>query len=120
MRFYLFGENSRKMGVRQRAAGLIYACLSLANVTTTAALALVPIAMASGQPLIVSPRPESLRPLLCMAIACVTSEWLDDCVVSLVTGYRIAVSEGHAAYWIAPCKPIKQLPIQNFPVVHVG
>lgn len=104
MGFYLFGERARKMTVRQRAAGLIAACLSLANLTTTVALMLLPIVMLLGRPLIVTPNQQSLRMLLSMAIASIISEWLDDLIVSLITGYKIAMSEGHASYWMAPCK----------------
>ena len=104
MRFYLFGEPSGKMAIRQRFAGLIYTLLSVTNIITTLALLAVPVSLWSGRPLVVYPGEEDLRTLLGLAIACLTSEWLDDCVVSLLTGYRIAVAEGHAAYWKAPCE----------------
>ena len=56
------------------------------------------------------PNGDSLRNLLALAIASIMSEWVDDLVVSLVTGYRVAVAEGHATYWIAPCKftPVRE------------
>ena len=104
MRFYLFGEPSSQMGIRQRFAGLIYTLLSFTNVLTTLALLAIPVSLWSGHPVVVYPSDRDLRNLLGLAFACVTSEWLDDCVVSLVTGYRIAVAEGHASYWIAPCE----------------
>ena len=103
MRFYLFGDPSRKMGIRQRGAGLVYVLLSLANVLTTISLLAIPASLWSGHPLIVYPAEEDLRTLLTLAIACVTSEWVDDLIVSLVTGYKVAMAEGHAVYWIAPC-----------------
>ena len=104
MSFYLFGEPSRKMGFRQRGAGLIYVLLSFSHILTTIALLAIPVSLWSGSPLVVYPTEGSLRGLLTLAIASVISEWLDDLVVSLVTGYRVAVAEGHTTYWIAPCK----------------
>ncbi len=114
MRFYLFGDPSRKMGFRQRGAGLVYVLLSFSHILTTIALLAIPVTLWSGSPLVVYPDEESLRSLLAMAIASVTSEWVDDLVVSLVTGYRVAVAEGHAAYWIAPCKSTPFCEIQSF------
>ena len=104
MQFYLFGDPSRKMGFRQRGAGLVYVLLSFSHVLTTIALLAIPVSLWSGSPLVVYPTDDSLRNLLALAIASVMSEWVDDLVVSLVTGYRVAVAEGHATYWIAPCK----------------
>ena len=104
MRFYLFGDPSRRMGFRQRSAGLVYVLLSFSNILTTIALLAIPVSLWSGSSLIVYPNEDSLRSLLALAVASVMSEWVDDLVVSLVTGYRVAVAEGHATYWIAPCK----------------
>ena len=91
------------MSIRQRLAGLIYSLLSIINILTTIALLAIPASLWSGRSLVVYPDEAALRTLVGLAIACVITEWLDDCVVSLITGYRIAVAEGHAAYWIAPC-----------------
>ena len=104
MQFYLFGDPSRKMGFRQRGAGLVYVLLSFSHILTTIALVAIPVSLWSGSPLVVYPNEGSLRNLLALAIASVMTEWMDDLVVSLVTGYRVAVAEGHATYWIAPCK----------------
>ena len=104
MQFYLFGDPSRKMGLRQRGAGIVYVLLSFCHVLTTIALLAIPVSLWSGSPLVVCPNEDSFRSLLALAIASVMSEWVDDLVVSLVTGYRVAVAEGHATYWIAPCK----------------
>ena len=114
MRFYLFGDPSRKMGFRQRGAGLIYVLLSFSHILTTIALLAIPVSLWSGSPLVVYPTEDSLRGLLALAIASITSEWLDDLVVSLVTGYRVAVAEGHATYWIAPCKLTPSFETQSF------
>ena len=114
MRFYLFGEPSRKMGFRQRAAGLIYVLLSFSHILTTIALLAIPVSLWSGSPLVVYRTKDSLRGLLALAIASVASEWLDDLVVALVTGYRVAVAEGHATYWIAPRKLTPSFEAQSF------
>lgn len=42
IRFYLFGEPSSKMAIRQRFAGLIYTLLSITNIITTLTLLAVP------------------------------------------------------------------------------
>ncbi len=103
MRFYLWGEASRKLTVRQRLTGLIYTILSFSNISTTISLLIAPITLLSGSPLIIYSTKEECRTLLRLAFVCMASEWLDDCIVSLITGYRIAMCEGHAAYWISPC-----------------
>ncbi|KAI4152494.1 MAG: hypothetical protein L6R39_001800 [Caloplaca ligustica] len=95
MGFYLFGAKARAMSFKQRAAGLIAVCLSLANITTTVALILLPVVMLLRRPLIAASHQNSLRTLLLMANASIISEWLDDCGVALITGYRTAMSEGH-------------------------
>ena len=104
MHFYLFGDKSRHMGVRQRMIGLIYVILSLCNILTTVGMATLLSSIASGQPLIVFRDDGELRVLIRLACMAILSEWLDDCVVAIVTGYRAAISEGHINYWIAPCK----------------
>lgn len=104
MRFYLFGPHSQKLSLRQKGVGLIYTFASLANILTTLALVLLPLVLLSGYPLVVSPNTDQLRGLLLLAIAYAISEWIDDCTMALITGYKIAVSEGHATYWIAPCR----------------
>lgn len=104
MRFYIFGEKARNLSVRQRSAGLIATCIPLANISTTVAVILLPVVILFGRPLIVSSDQGSFRTLLSMANASLVCEWLDDLVVSLITGYKIAFSEGHTSHWIAPCE----------------
>ena len=104
MKFYLWGEASSKMTVRQRMIGLIYTILALSHISTTMSLLITPVALLSGSPLVIYSGKEELRVLLRLAFVCMAAEWLDDCIVSLITGYRIAICEGHAAYWISPCK----------------
>ena len=106
MRFYLFGQKSGNMSLRQRGAGLIAALESLANIPIAVALGLLPIVMLTGHPLIVSTDHHNLRVLLFLAIASVISEWLDNCAVALITGHKTAISESYASYWMVPCKSI--------------
>jgi len=91
------------MGFRQRLTGLIYVVLSFCNILATVGMATLIMSIASDRPLVVYQSKEDFRLLVQLVSATVISEWLDDCVVSLVTGYRIAISEGHVNYWIAPC-----------------
>lgn len=91
------------MGLRQRLIGLIYVIMSFCNILTTVGMATLIISIASDRPLVVYRSKEDFRLLVQLVSAAVISEWLDDCVVGLVTGYRIAISEGHVNYWIAPC-----------------
>lgn len=104
MRFYLYGEASKKMGLRQRLIGLIYVIVSLCNILTTVAMATLIMSLASSRYLIVYQTKAEFKILTQLTCAAFISEWLDDCVVGLITGYRIAISEGHVNYWIAPCK----------------
>lgn len=104
MRFYLWGEPSNKMTFRQRMMGLIYTVLSFSNISTTIALLIGPFTLLSGYPLVAYSTEDELRVLLRLVFVCMVSEWLDDCIVALITGYRIAMCEGHAAYWISPCE----------------
>lgn len=92
------------MNLRQRAVGLIYVILSLANILTTAGMVTLLISLGSGRPLIVYRSHKDLLTLVQLICAAVITEWLDDFIGGLITGYRIAVSEGHVNYWIAPCK----------------
>ncbi|KAI9893875.1 MAG: hypothetical protein M1814_005428 [Vezdaea aestivalis] len=104
MRFYIFGDKVKKLSFRQRCAALIATTLSLTNISTTVSLILLPLAMLLGRPLVISPNHQGHRRLLSMVVAAVMSEWLDVYVVSLITGYKIAMSETYATYWAAPCK----------------
>lgn len=104
MRFYLYGEHARKMNLRQRAIGLIYVFMSLCNIISTVGMVTLLISISSGLPLVVYGSKVEFRILVHSVCACILTEWLDDCVLSLITGYRIAISEGHISYWISPCK----------------
>lgn len=104
MRFYLYGERARRMGLRQRLIGLIYVLLSLCNILTTIGMGTLLIAISTKKSLVFYSDSSQLRRLIQLVCACVITEWLDDCVVALITGYRIAISEGHVNFWIAPCK----------------
>lgn len=104
MRFYLYGEHAQKMDFRQRSVGLIYVLLSLCNVITTIGMVTLLISIFSGLPLVAYKSEEDFHTLVRLVCACIITEWLDDCVVALLTGYRIAISEGHVNCWIAPCK----------------
>lgn len=104
MRFYLYGEHAQKMNLRQRAVGLIYVLLSLCNLITTIGMVTLLISISSGLPLIAYKSEADFHTLLQLVCVSVMAEWLDDCIVALLTGYRIAISEGHCNYWIAPCK----------------
>lgn len=104
MRFYLYGKNSRKMNLRQRLTGLVYVMLSFCNILTTFGMATLLLSIASGRPLVVYEGNKDYRTLVQLVCTFVISEWLDDCAVGLITGYRTAISEGHMNYWIAPCK----------------
>lgn len=94
------------MGLRQRLTGLIYVFVSFCQILTTFGMATLLLSIASGRPLIMYGCNEDFRTLVQLVCAVVISEWLDDCVIGLITGYRTAVSEGHMNYWIAPCKKI--------------
>lgn len=104
MRFYLYGEYAQKMDLRQRSVGLIYVLLSLCNLITTIGMVTLLISISSGLPLVAYKSEADLHTLIHFVCACIVTEWLDDCVIALLTGYRIAISEGHVNCWIAPCK----------------
>ncbi|KAL8787260.1 MAG: hypothetical protein Q9213_002308 [Squamulea squamosa] len=106
MRFYVYGENSRKMNLRQRLTGLFYVILSLGNILTTFGMVTLLLSIASGRPLVVYKHKQDFRTLVQLVCALTISEWLDDYFVGLITGYGIAISEGHINYWIAPCKKV--------------
>lgn len=103
MGWYIYGEKSQHMSFRQRLTGLIYALLSLCNIVTTLSILVIPFILYSGSPLVVFTQKNDLCILLRLISFFVITEWLDDCIVSLITGYRIALSEGHATFWISPC-----------------
>ena len=92
------------MSIKQRVIGLIYVVHTVGNIFTTLSILAMPPALLSGQPLVVYSRKEELRLLLRFAFAFTISEWLDDCIVALIVGYSIAVSEAHATFWISPCR----------------
>lgn len=92
------------MDLRQRLVGIIYVMVSLLNILTTACMATLLLTLASGRPLIVYRNHKDLYTLVQLNSAAVFTEWLDDFIGGLITGYRIAVSEGHVNFWIAPCK----------------
>ena len=101
MRSYLFAEPSSKMAIRQRFAALIYNLLSVTNIITTLALLAVPVSYGLVDHWLSTRAKGIFGPSLDWPLrASQVNGW----VVSLVTGYRIAVAEGHAAYWIAPCE----------------
>lgn len=104
MNFYFFGDKNRHMGLRQRMVADIYVILSLCNMLTAVGMATLLVSLASGKPLIAFQDDGELRALIRLACMATICEWLDDCVVALVTGYQIAISEGHINYWIAPCR----------------
>lgn len=91
------------MSVKQRIIGLIYVIHSICNVFTTLSMLVMPLALLSGQPLVIYSGKDDLRLLLWSAFAFTFSEWLEDCIVALVVSYSTAVAENHATYWIAPC-----------------
>lgn len=103
MNWYLYSGKLRHMSAKQRLTGLIYALLSVCHIFTTMSILTIPIVLSSGQPLIIYAGKEDLRILLRLVSCFVITEWLDDCIVSLITGYRIALSEAHATFWISPC-----------------
>lgn len=104
MRFYLYGDNPRLMGLRQRAVGLVYVLLSLCHILTTMGMATLLIALSTGKELVLYDTNSELRRLEQLIGACLIADWLDDCIVAIITGYRIAISEGHFNCWIAPCE----------------
>ena len=104
MGWYMYGSKSRGMSIRQRLTGLIYSLLSISNIFTTISVLIMPFVFYSGLPLVVYARKDDLRILVRLVCTFAVCEWLDDCIVGLITGYRIAVSEGHATLWISPCK----------------
>lgn len=110
MRFYLYGEYAQKMDLRQRSVGLIYVLLSLCNLITTIGMVTLLISIFSGLPLVAYKSEADFHTLVRLVCACIVTEWLDDCVVALLTGYRIAISESHVNCWIAPCKQQYQAP----------
>ena len=103
MRFYLFGVKARQMGLRQRIIGLIYAILSLCNILTTTGMITLLLSLSTGKELILYKDNSELRRQVQLVCTCILAEWIDDSFVALITGYRIAISEGHINYWIAPC-----------------
>ena len=105
------------MNLLQRAVGLIYVLLSLCNLITTIGMVTLLISISSGLPLIAYKSEADFHTLLQLVCVCVMTEWLDDCVVALLTGYRIAISEGHCNYWIAPCKQHIRLTVNGFAYV---
>ncbi|KAL9126718.1 MAG: hypothetical protein Q9175_007875, partial [Cornicularia normoerica] len=102
MRFYLYGKRAQRMGFRQRMIGLIYVTLSLCNILTTIGMGTLLVSISTGKKLVYCKDKIQLRRLVQLVCASVITEWLDDCVVALITGYRIAISEGHISLWIAP------------------
>lgn len=94
------------MNLRQRLTGLIYVIVSLCNILTTFGMVTLLLSIGSGRPLVVYKHEEDFQTLLQLVCVLTLSEWLDDYFVGLITGCRIAVSEGHINYWIAPCKKI--------------
>ena len=104
MHFYLYGGNLRQMGFRQRMVGLIYVILSLWNILTTIGIGTLLVSLSTGKELVVYNERSELRRLVQLVCACLIAEWVDDCIVALITGYRIAISEGHVSFWIAPCE----------------
>jgi len=104
MRFYLYGAKARRMGLRQRVTGLIYVILSLCNILTTVGMGTLLVSISTKKSLIIYSNERELRRLVQLVCACIITEWFDDCVVALITGYRIAISEGHINFWIAPCE----------------
>lgn len=104
MHFYLYGDKARRMGLRQRATGLIYVILSFCSILTTVGMGTLLVSISTKKPLILYSNERELRRLVQLVCACVITEWFDDCVVALITGYRIAISEGHRNLWIAPCE----------------
>jgi len=92
------------MGLRQRVTGLIYVILSLCNILTTVGMGTLLVSISTKKSLILYSDERELRRLVQLVCAYVITEWFDDCVVALITGYRIAISEGHINFWIAPCE----------------
>lgn len=104
MRFYLYGDKVQRMGSRQRMVGLIYVLLSLCNILTTIGMATLLVSLSTGKALVFYEDERQIHRLVQLVCICVITEWLDDCVVALITGYRIAISESHINFWIAPCQ----------------
>ena len=75
-----------------------YALLSLCHITTTLSILVAPFILYTGSPLVVFAQKNRLCILLRLMSFFGITEWLDDCIVSLITGYRIALSEGHATF----------------------
>ena len=104
MRIYLYGTKARRMGFRQRMTGLIYVIQSLCNILTTIGMVTLLISLSTGKDLIIYSDRKELRTQVQLVCVCIITEWLDDCVIALITGYQIAICEGHINFWIAPCK----------------
>ena len=104
MGWYIYGSKGRGLSGRQRLTGLIYALLSISNIFTTMSVLMMPFIFYSGLPLIVYAGKDDFRILVRLVCTFAICEWLDDCIVGLITGYRIAISESHATLWISPCK----------------
>ena len=104
MGWYLYGDNVKRMGLRQRLIGLIYVTLSLCNILTTVGMVTLLVSLSTGKDLVVYADETEFRRLTQLVCICVITEWFDDCVVALITGYRIAISEGHINFWISPCE----------------
>lgn len=104
MRFYLYGEKARRMSLRQRLIGLIYVLLSFCNILTTIGMGTLLVAISTKKPMVIPTEKREFHRLMLLVCISVITEWIDDCVVALITGYRVAISEGHVNFWIAPCE----------------
>ena len=96
--FYLYGEYAQKMVLRQRWVGLI--CNLINKIGRVTLL----ISISSGLPLVAYESEADFHTLVKFVCMYIVTEWLDDCVVALLTKYGVAISKNHVNCWIAPCK----------------
>ena len=104
MHLYLYGEYAQKMVLRQRWVGLIYVSLLLCKLINKIGIVTLLISISFGLPLVAYESEADFHTLVEFVCMYIVTEWLDDCVVALLTGCHIVVSEDHVNYWIAPCK----------------
>lgn len=106
MSFYLWGERAKMMSFRQRTAGILILCVSLGNIITAVGLLTLLIVTLTNQPLVASSDPGYTQKLVILLSVLITVDWLDTYVVSISTGYRIAMRDSYGNLWIAPCMPL--------------
>jgi len=102
LRFYLWGNDIKRMTFAQRLSSFIYAFLSLFNVFLTLSIFAMPIVLIANKPLVAYATDNQLRWLIRACFATMVSNRLCEFALFIPSGYATGQRGSRSQLWMSP------------------